>query len=136
MATKCHDDDNHGGNKDKESPSESNEEKEEDNVTTVVLGTCMPATIFLPPTMEDEMKVLFLTLDFSQTVAQKLMEDQGIDSPLSLASLFDEDITAICDVMRRPGGQVGGRTPDRREQISILMAKNIKLTEFIFNLIE
>ena len=64
------------------------------------------------------------------------MDDQGIDSPRTLASLFDKDITAICDVTRRPGGLVSGNTPDRGNQISVLVTKNLKLAAFMFKLME
>ena len=50
----------------------------------------------MPPlTIEDEMQEMFLILGFSLMVAKKLVEDQGIDSPWTLASLSDENITAI-----------------------------------------
>ena len=45
--------------------------------------------------------------DFPQTgfqsVVQKLLDDQGMVSSWTLASLSDEDITTICNVIRRPG---------------------------------
>ena len=53
-------------------------------------------------------------------MTQKLVEDQGIDSPWTLVSLFDEVISAISEVIRSPGGLVGGRTPDRENQFSAL----------------
>ena len=55
---------------------------------------------------------MFLNLRFSQVVAQKLVNDQGIDSPRILASLSDEVITAICEVIRRYSGLVGRKKPD------------------------
>ena len=82
------------------------------------------------------MKDMFPTLGFSQMVAQKLMDDQGIGSIRILASLSDKNITVFCDVIRRPGGLVGGKMPDRGNQISVLMMKNLKLTAFIFKMME
>ena len=39
---------------------------------------------------------MFITLMFSQTVAEKLMEDQWIDSSETPVSLSDDDITSMC----------------------------------------
>ena len=46
----------------------------------VMLGRCTPAAESLPPTIIEEMEQMFLGLGFSQTVVQKLVDDQGIDS--------------------------------------------------------
>ena len=43
----------------------------------------------------------------------KLVDDQGIVSPWTLASLYDEDIITICNMIFRPGGLVSGKTPDK-----------------------
>ena len=64
------------------------------------------------------MQEMFLRLLFSQMVAQKLAEDQGINSSQILTSISDENITAICDAIRRHGGLVGGRISDRTDQIN------------------
>ena len=77
---------------------------------------------------------MFLKLRFTQVVAQKLMEGHWIDFPWMLASLFNEDITAIY-VIRRPCGLVGGRMPNRGNQISVQMAKKLKLTALMFKLV-
>ena len=66
----------------------------------------------------------------------KLLDDQGIDSPQTLASLSDEDIATICNMICRPGRLVGGKTLDRGNQISFLTAKNLKLTAFMFKTME
>ena len=50
--------------------------------------------------------------------------------------LSDEDIAAICDVIRRPGGFVRSKMSERGEQISVLAAKNLKLAVFMFKLME
>ena len=70
-----------------------------------------------------KMEEMFLRLGFSQTVAMKIVDDQGKDSPWTLTILSDEDIVAICDMIRRPGDIVSGKTPDRRNQISVLAAE-------------
>ena len=121
--------DDHDGNEDEESPSGSDKKKEEDEVATVVLGSCLPATGSPPPTVKDEMQGMFLRLELSPMAAQK-------NSPWTLANLLDEDITAICDVIRMPDGLMGRRAPDREIQISILEAKNLKLAVFIFKSME
>ena len=55
---------------------------------------------------------------------------------MGLASLYDEDTATICDVIRGPGGLVSSEMLDRRNQIPILVAKNLKLTAFMFKLME
>ena len=72
-----------------------------------MLVNCMPATECLPLTIKHEMQMMFFRISVSQ-MAQKLVENHGIDSPQILASLSDEDISVSCEVIRRPGGIVGG----------------------------
>ena len=72
-----------------------------------------PATESLQTTIIQEKEEMLLRLGISQMVAQKLVDNQGSDSPCYLASLFDEDITAICDVIKRPSGSVSCKTPER-----------------------
>ena len=43
---------------------------------------------------------------------------------MDLASLSGEDITALCNVIRRPGRSVGGNMLDRGDKISVLVEKN------------
>ena len=52
------------------------------------------------------------------------------------SKLLDMAITTICDVTRRPGGLVGRRMPERGNHISVLVAKNLMLSAFIFKLME
>ena len=66
----------------------------------------------------------------------KLVDDQGIDSPWILASLFDEDIATIYNVILRPGGIVSRKSSNRGNQISVLAAKNLKLVAFVFMTME
>ena len=66
----------------------------------------------------------------------KLVDDQGIDSLWTLASISDEDIATICGMICRPGRFVSEKTPDRRNQNSILASKNLKLMAFMFKTME
>ena len=88
----------------------------------------------MPPTVIEEMEEMFLRLGSSQTVGMKLVDDQG--SSWTPASLSDKDIASICNVTIRPGGLVSGKTPDSGNQISSLAAKNVKLSVFMFNIME
>ena len=45
------------------------------------------------------MRTMFVRLMFSQTVAEKLLEDQEKHSSETLASLSDDNIVSICDVI-------------------------------------
>ena len=95
------DGDGHDVEEDKESLKKANKEKEEKEVVTVTLGWCAPAAESLPLSIIKEMEDMFLRLGFSPTVAQKLVDDQRICFPWTLARLSDEIITVICDVFRR-----------------------------------
>ena len=120
---KCTDGDDHDMEANKESPSGANKEKQEDEFVTVMLGRCTPAAESAPLIIIEEMEEMFLRLGFSSTVTQKLVDDQEIDSPQTLMSLSDEDITAMCNMSRWPCGLVSSKTPDRRNQISVFGAK-------------
>ena len=128
--------DDHEMEEQKESPSGANEQKEEDKVEIVLLAWWMTATESPPLNIIKEMEEMFLRLAFSQTVSIKLVVDQGIDSPWTLASLSDEDIVIVCNVSKRTGGLAGSKMPDWENQISILAAKNLKLAAFMFKLME
>ena len=79
---------------------------------------------------------MFPRLGFSQTVVTKLVDDQGIVSSLSLASLSDEIIATIGNVIRWPVSLVSRNMPYMRNQISFLVAKNLKLAAFMFKLMK
>ena len=106
----------------------------------MTLGRCAPATENPLSTNIKEMEEIFPKLGFSddQEMFPKLgfSDDQGIDSPWIMASHSHEDITAICNVIRRPGGLVRSKMPDRGNKISILAAKNLKLATFMFKTME
>ena len=92
--------------------SEANEWKKEDEAVTATLVAHATATPSPPPTFIEEMKemfLMFLGLGFSLIVMLKLVHDQGINFPWTLASLF-----AICNMICRPGGLVSAKTPDRQ----------------------
>ena len=112
----CPDGKDHDAEQDKESPSGANKQKEEEEDTTLPVR-CALSTVSPLPTILKEMEEMFLRLGFSQTVAMKLVDDQGIDSPWTLASLSDESIATTCDVIR-PGGLVSGNILDRGESCS------------------
>ena len=127
-------DDNHSYNEVKEPPSDSNKEKNDDLIHTIMIGNHMPAIEYLPLTINDEIKIMFLTLGYSQAMGQKPVEDQGIDSSWTLTSLFVDNVSAICEVIKRPDGIVSRKIPHRANQISVLVAKNVKLTTFMFKM--
>ena len=58
-----------------------------------------PANRPPPPTVKQLVEKMLLRLGFSQLVARKLVDDKG-----TLASLSDENIANICDLIQRPGG--------------------------------
>ena len=89
-----------------------------------------------PSSIIKEMEEMFLRLRFSQLVTQKLVDDQGIDSPRTLTDFSDLEIATICNVIRMPGGLVSGKMPDSKNQISILIAKNLELAAFMFKMME
>ena len=95
----CPDGDDHDEDEDEKSLSEANKQKEEDEASTVPPARCTLVTPNLPPTIVKEMEELIVRLGFSQAVVLKLVDNQGIDSPWTLASLSDEDIANICDVI-------------------------------------
>ena len=99
-----------------------------------MLGDCRPAIANLPPTVKDEIQVMFVRLSLSQMVVDKLVKDQKTDCPMTLSSLSDDKTTAICDVIRRSGDLVNKRTPARGNQVSALAAKNLQLTTFMLKM--
>ena len=100
-----------------------------------MIGNHVPAIECLPLIIDKERQLMFLRLGFSQMVAQKIVEFQGIDSPWTLACHSD-DVSAICAVIRRSGILVSGGTSDRRAQIPILAAKNLNLPMLLFKMME
>ena len=82
------------------------------------------------------MQVKFVILLFSKTVAEKLVEDQVIDSLRNPSSLPDDNIDVVCDAIRRPGGLVSDRMLERWSQIFIQVAKKLKLTAIMLKTIE
>ena len=95
----------------------------------------MLATESPPLTIIEEMEVMLLRLGFSQTVAQKLLDDKGIHSPWTIASLSDKEFVII-SMIREPGGLVSDKMPESGNQISIIIAKNLKLAVFMFKMMK
>ena len=63
-----------------------------------------------------------LATDYHQAMEEmflyhKLVNDKGINSLWAQAYLSDEDIIMICNLIKRPGGLVGGKTLDRGNQV-------------------
>ena len=69
-------------------------------------------------------------------LAEKLVDNEGIDSPNIQTSLSDNYITLICDMIKRPGGLASERMPGSRSPILVLLAKNLKHTAFAFKMME
>ena len=116
--------------------SEANKQKKEDEAVMVPPVAHAPAAPSTPPTIIKEMEEMFLRLSFSQAVVLKPVDDKGIDSPWTLASLSDKDITAICNMINRPSGLVSGKTLGRDNLIFVLATKNLKLVAFMFKTME
>ena len=55
-------------------------QKEEHVAETAPPARYTPAAESLPPTIVEEMEEMFLRLGFTQTVAMKLVDNQGMDS--------------------------------------------------------
>ena len=53
-------------------------------------------------TIKHQMQMILFRLILSQTVAEKLMYDQGTDSSEIISSLYNDDVTSICNVIARP----------------------------------
>ena len=101
-----------------------------------MVGDCELAIESPPLTIKDEMQEMFVWLLFSQRIAKKLVDDQEIDSPNTLASISNNDIVTICDIIRRHGGFISGKTLDTGDQIYVLVTKNLKFPPFMFNIME
>ena len=59
------------------------------------------------------MRTMFIRLMFIKTVVEKIVDNQGIDSPETLSSLSDDDIASICDAIKRSSDLVTGEMSDR-----------------------
>ena len=127
--------DNCNFNEDKQYLSGADEEQKGKEICIIMLYDCGPAIESPTLMIKDEMQVRFTRLLFSQTSTQELVEDQGADSPRALASLSDDNITAICDLIRKSGSIVSGKMTNMGNQIFTL-AKNLKLTMLMFKTIE
>ena len=123
--------DNPNDNANEESPSRAGSQWRGDEVEHVGQSICGPVNRPPPPTVK-KMGEMFLRLDFSQTMAMKLVDVKGIDSPWTLANISDEDIATVCDMICRPSRSVSRKTPNRRIQIFVLAMKNLKLVVFTF----
>ena len=73
--------------------------------------TCAPALPSPPPIIVKEMEEMFLRLGFSKAVVLKLVDDQGINSQQTLASLYDEYIATVSNMISE-WEDSGQRAPD------------------------
>ena len=80
--------------------SEADKQKEADVAKIASLARWAMAPTSPSPTITEEIGEM-LRLSFTQRMAMKLVDDQGIDSPWTLASLSDNKIANICDMIRR-----------------------------------
>lgn len=81
-----------------------------------------------------------MRLGCSAEAAQAIVNEQGIDSLTELKALKDEDVVALCRVIRRPGGTIPNPSADQPDQpatipatgysISIRAEQNIKLAAY------
>ena len=65
--------------------------------------------------------------------ARLLVRDQGLYSPDRLRVLIDKTVHDICNVMRKPGGKIANRMPDREQQVLVIAQENVKLAAFLFH---
>lgn len=83
------------------------------------------------------MRQLFQRMGFSQAAATAVVDDQGIDSLAELRILKDDEITNLCKIIRRPGGQIVNPGPQQQGQIpnpgisvSLRAENNTKLARY------
>jgi len=84
------------------------------------------------------MRQVFQRLGFSQQAATAVVDDQGINSLDELRILKDDEITNLCKVIRRPGGQIANPNPDVQGNIpnpgimvSLRAEHNTKLARYM-----
>ena len=85
---------NYKGYKDNNSPTVANIEQEDYDKGTVMFGNGRLITASLFLTIKEEMHEMIFWLMFNQIAVEKVVEDQGINSPEILASLSGKNITA------------------------------------------
>ena len=64
---------------------------------------------------------MYVQLGFSSLAARLLVREQGVDSSERLRVCTDKNIDDICNVMRKPGGKNANGSPNRRQQISVIV---------------
>ena len=83
-----------------------------------------------------KMHAMVVKLMFTQIVDEKLVKNQRIDSSEICASMSDDNITLIWNVIQSDGGFVKGRVLEKRNKISIKEAKNLQLVAIAFKMME
>ena len=94
-------DDDHDHDEDKKSPRGADKEKRKDKINTIMLDNCWSAVKCIPLTVKNDILMMFIRLGFSQMAVEKLVDDQEIDSSITLANLSDENNATTCDVIRK-----------------------------------
>ena len=74
-----------------------------------------------------------MQLGFSSEVAKLLVREQGLDRVERLSILTDKNFDDICDVMRKPGGKIADRTPNRGQHVSVIAQESMKLAAIFFH---
>ena len=57
---------------------------------------------------------MYLWFEFSPKAARLFVRVQGLDSPERLRVLTDKNVDDICNVIRKPGGKIFNRMPNKR----------------------
>ena len=96
-----------------------------------------------PSIMEIRMELMFKGLGLKDAAAKALVHEQSISTPSILRDMSEYDITTLCKVIRKPGGQVeedvpgigrnAGRTrmvPNPGAPIAMIHETRIKLARF------
>ena len=62
-----------------------------------------------------------------------LTREQGLDSPERLSDLTDKNVNDICNLTRKPDSKNVNGTPNRGQQVSVIVQENLKLAAFLFH---
>ena len=106
VVNECWAGDNHKEYKNEKSPSKANGEQEEGEIESVEHDNYRSATKSPSPTIKEEIRLMFVKLMFCWITVKILAKEHGMASLENLASLSDDEITSICDLIRRPGGLI------------------------------
>ena len=75
---------------------------------------------------------MYIRLGLTQEVADVIRVEQGIDSIDTLHTLNSDDIKALCDSVRKPGGlNATADGPNPGHQISAIFQKRLKQAVYL-----